>query len=66
MQTAAILIISTLLIGVVIVLILGLATVARNKPNHEARSNTLMRWRIGLQAVAIVALLIIGTLSSHH
>jgi hypothetical protein len=66
MQHVSIIIISILLLSVVVVLVMGLITMIRNKPDHEAASNRLMRWRIGLQCAAIVALLIIGALSSHH
>lgn len=42
--------------AVVIVLILGLWNLTRG--NNANRSQTLMRWRVGLQAVAIVIIVL--------
>lgn len=50
--------------GVVVVLILGIVNMAR--PGHDpARSNRLMQWRVGLQAAAIL-LILIAVLMAHH
>ncbi len=43
---------------VVVTLIWGVTTMARGGDEAKAKSNKIMRWRVGLQAVAIVALLI--------
>jgi Hypoxia induced protein conserved region len=42
--------------AVVIVLLLGLWNLTRG--NNSSRSQTLMRWRVGLQAVAIVIIML--------
>ena len=51
------------LAGVVIVLLLGLLNLARG--GDPARSNRLMRWRIGLQGLAIL-LILIAVLMAHR
>jgi len=51
------------LAGVVIVLLLGLLNLARG--GDPARSNRLMRWRIGLQGLAIL-LILIAVLIAHR
>ncbi len=45
-------------IAVVLTLLLGVYTMARGGEGAGKRSNVLMRWRIVLQAIAIVMLLI--------
>lgn len=44
-----------ILLGVVLVLGVGIWTMARGETPH--RSQKLMRWRIGLQLLAVIALL---------
>ncbi|MEZ5997400.1 MAG: twin transmembrane helix small protein [Hyphomonas sp.] len=51
------------LVGLLIVLGLGLANLARTDENQPSRSNKLMRMRIFIQAVAIVLLVLLGFLS---
>ena len=48
------------LAGIVVVLIVGIANLARMDPNASSRSNKLMRLRVILQAVAIGILVILG------
>jgi hypothetical protein len=45
-----------LMLGVLAVLVLGVLNLARGGDESGARSNRLMRWRIGLQA-GVIALL---------
>ncbi|MBL4806550.1 MAG: twin transmembrane helix small protein [Rhodobacteraceae bacterium] len=45
-------------LATVAVLVLGLVTFARGGEFHKRNSNKLMRWRIGLQGLAIVFFLI--------
>lgn len=44
--------------AVVLTLLFGVFTMARGGEGAKQRSNVLMRWRVGLQAFAIIALLI--------
>jgi len=46
------------LAAVTVTLFAGLITMSRNKGKEDERSNKLMRWRVALQAVAIVVLMI--------
>jgi membrane protein implicated in regulation of membrane protease activity len=48
--------------GVVVVLMLGLVNLARG--GDPARSNRLMRWRIALQGLAIL-LILVAVLMAH-
>jgi hypothetical protein len=48
--------------AVLIVLVIGLLNMARG--GSASRSQTLMRWRVGLQAVAVIVVMIALYLSS--
>jgi len=45
-------------ISVVVVLIYGVITMAKGGEGAHAKSNIIMRWRVGIQAIAILAILI--------
>ena len=45
-------------VAVVVTLLYGVITMARGGEGAKAKSNVIMRWRVGLQAFAIVVLLI--------
>lgn len=45
------------LLAVLVVLLLGLYTLLRGRENTRLSSNRLMRWRVVLQALAIVILM---------
>ncbi|MDQ7017714.1 MAG: twin transmembrane helix small protein [Robiginitomaculum sp.] len=45
-------------ISVVLVLIYGVITMAKGGEGAHAKSNVLMRWRVGIQAFAILAILV--------
>ncbi len=49
-----------LLAGIVIVLIIGIANLARRDEKQASRSNQLMRLRVILQAAAIAFLVLLG------
>lgn len=51
------------LAGVMIALALGLFNMTRADDKQESRSNILMRWRVGLQALAVAVIATIGWLS---
>jgi hypothetical protein len=42
-----------------VVLVLGLVNMLRQGPGAPNRSQTFMRWRVGLQFLAIVAIVIV-------
>ena len=44
-------------VSVVLVLIYGVVTMAKGGEGAHAKSNVLMRWRVGIQAFAILAIL---------
>ncbi|MEL6324145.1 MAG: twin transmembrane helix small protein [Pseudomonadota bacterium] len=46
--------------GLLVVLALGIINLTRRDERQASRSNMLMRWRIGIQAVAIVILVAMG------
>lgn len=46
------------LAAVLLTLFAGLFTMGRGTKNSSKRSNILMRWRVALQAIAIVSLMI--------
>ncbi|MEO1029459.1 MAG: twin transmembrane helix small protein [Pseudomonadota bacterium] len=48
------------LAGVMIALALGLFNMTSNSDKQVSRSNILMRWRVGLQALAVAAIVGIG------
>lgn len=48
------------LAGVAIILVIGVANLARRDGNQVSRSNKLMRMRVIFQAVAILFLVLIG------
>ena len=50
-------IIAIAVISVVLVLIYGVITMAKGGPEAKAKSNVLMRWRVGIQAFALLAIL---------
>lgn len=52
------------LLGVLISLVLGLKTLASGKEGSSERSNRLMQWRVGLQALAVVLVLALVALSA--
>lgn len=45
-------------IAVVLVLIFGVVTMARGGEGAKAKSNVIMRWRVGIQAFAILTILV--------
>jgi phosphatidylglycerophosphate synthase len=51
-------IIAIAVISVVLVLIYGVITMAKGGAEAKAKSNVLMRWRVGIQAFAILAILV--------
>ena len=46
-------------LAVAVVLVLGLVNMLRQGPGASNRSQTFMRWRVGLQFLAIVAIVIV-------
>ncbi|MEL7480215.1 MAG: HIG1 domain-containing protein [Pseudomonadota bacterium] len=46
--------------GLLVVLALGIINLTRRDERQASRSNMLMRWRIGIQAVAIMILVAMG------
>ena len=52
-------------LAVIIVLMLGLSGLARGKGWTHSNSNKLMRWRIIMQAVAVVLIMIFAYLKSN-
>ena len=46
--------------ALLIVLALGLINLTRSDARQASRSNLLMRWRIGIQAVAVLILVLLG------
>ena len=46
-------------LAVAVVLVLGLVNMLRQGPGSANRSQTFMRWRVGLQFLAIVAIVIV-------
>lgn len=46
--------------ALLVVLALGLFNMTRKDARQASRSNQLMRWRIGVQAVCIVLLVLLG------
>ncbi len=58
MLTLINIIIALAVLSVVVTLIWGVLTMARGGASAKARSNKIMRWRVGLQAVAVAALLV--------
>jgi len=46
--------------ALLLVLALGIFNLARTDPKQASRSNQLMRWRIGLQALCILILIALG------
>lgn len=48
------------LAGVMIALALGLFNMTSDSDKQQSRSNILMRWRVGLQALAIAVIAAIG------
>lgn len=53
------------LAGVMIALALGLFNFTRSDGKQSSRSNILMRWRVGLQALAVAAIAAMGWLSGN-
>jgi len=60
MQSALILGFYAALAAIVVVLVLGIANLARRDANQPSRSNQLMRMRVIFQAIAIALLVLIG------
>ena len=52
-------------LAVAVVLVLGLVNMLRQGPGAPNRSQTFMRWRVGLQFLAIVAIVIVLYLRRH-
>lgn len=50
--------------AVVVVLFLGLWNLSRGA--NSSRSQTLMRWRVGLQALAITVIVLFAIVHSYH
>lgn len=48
------------LAAIAVILVLGVANLARRDPNQPSRSNKLMRMRVIVQAIAIALLVAIG------
>ena len=46
-------------LAVAVVLLLGLVNMLRQGPGAPNRSQTFMRWRVGLQFLAIVAIVLV-------
>ncbi|PHS26983.1 MAG: hypothetical protein COA85_05710 [Robiginitomaculum sp.] len=44
-------------ISVLLVLIYGVITMAKGGEGAHAKSNIIMRWRVGIQAIAILAIM---------
>jgi uncharacterized membrane protein YphA (DoxX/SURF4 family) len=60
MQSALIIGFYAALAAIVVVLVLGIANLARRDANQPGRSNQLMRMRVIFQAIAIALLVLIG------
>lgn len=56
METAINIALPIALVAVLIVLTLGVLTLVRGGPGAKSRSNQLMRWRVGLQFIAVLVL----------
>ncbi|MEL6952905.1 MAG: twin transmembrane helix small protein [Pseudomonadota bacterium] len=46
-------------IAVLVVLLMGINAFRKDGQDNRSRSNRLMQWRIGLQALAVVVILIV-------
>lgn len=51
------------MIGVVVVLAMGIGSFGKGGTDGARRSNRMMRWRIGLQALALVLIFIMVSLA---
>ena len=65
MNTALPFLIIIALGAVAVTLILGLFSLAKSGPDRS-RSNRLMQWRVGLQAIAILIILIAVLIARGH
>lgn len=52
-------IVAIAVLAVAVVLVLGLVNMLRQGPGSPNRSQTFMRWRVGLQFLAIVAMVLV-------
>jgi hypothetical protein len=51
-------------LAVLVVLLLGLWNLSRG--SNPSRSQTLMRWRVGLQALAITVIVLFALVHNYH
>ena len=58
-------IVGVAVLAVAVVLVLGLVNMLRQGPGASNRSQTFMRWRVGLQFLAIVAIVGVLYFRSH-
>lgn len=64
MSTVLVYLLPVVLIGVVISLAVGLASLAGGEERHRLRSNRMMQWRVALQALAVAIMLGIVALAA--
>lgn len=60
MQNALTIAFYVALAGVLVILALGLINLVRSDERQASRSNQLMRWRVGVQAIAVALLVVLG------